>query len=112
MGLQAISSKQWKMHFADFSQAFMQGDQLQREEPLFCEPPERETVWVYLQVALLKFVRQSMVWLMHHIVGINTWTKPRHSNHWVILLLYWIHVATCFIHFMRHHRESKRNLKE
>jgi len=42
MGLQAISSKQWKMHFADFSQAFMQGDQLQREEPLLCEPPERE----------------------------------------------------------------------
>ena len=42
MGLQAISSKQWKMHFADFSQAFMQGDQLQRDEPLFCETPERE----------------------------------------------------------------------
>ena len=42
MGLQAISSKQWQLHFADFSQAFMQGDQLQRDEPLFCEPPERE----------------------------------------------------------------------
>jgi hypothetical protein len=42
MGLQAISSQQWRLHFADFSQAFMQGDQLKREEPLFCEPPERD----------------------------------------------------------------------
>ena len=42
MGLQAISSNHCRLHFADFSQAFMQGDQLQREEPLFCEQPEVE----------------------------------------------------------------------
>ena len=42
MGLQAISSMRWRMHFADFSQAFMQGDSLKRDEPLYCEPPERE----------------------------------------------------------------------
>jgi hypothetical protein len=42
MGLQAISSQRWRVHFADFSQAFMQGDKLQRNEPLYCEPPERE----------------------------------------------------------------------
>ena len=28
MGLQAICSKQWRVHFADFSQVFMQGDSL------------------------------------------------------------------------------------
>ena len=42
MGLQAISSKPWRIHFADFSQAFMQGDLLQRHAPLYCEPPGRE----------------------------------------------------------------------
>eukprot|EP00435_Cladocopium_sp_Y103_P035529 s1685_g9.t1 len=42
MGLQAISSQQWRIHFADFSQAFMQGGLLQRDAPLYCEPPERE----------------------------------------------------------------------
>eukprot|EP00435_Cladocopium_sp_Y103_P020687 s58_g5.t1 len=42
MGLQAISSKHWRAHFADFSQAFMQGDSLKRDAPLYCEPPERE----------------------------------------------------------------------
>jgi hypothetical protein len=42
MGLQAICSKQWRMHVADFSQAFVQGDSLQRNAPLYCEPPERE----------------------------------------------------------------------
>ena len=41
MGLQAISSMNWRMHFADFSQAFMQGDMLKRDDPLYCEPPER-----------------------------------------------------------------------
>ena len=40
MGLQVISSNKWRIHFADFSQAFMQGDSLTREEPLFCEPPD------------------------------------------------------------------------
>eukprot|EP00435_Cladocopium_sp_Y103_P008670 s753_g2.t1 len=42
MGLQAISAMRWRMHFADFSQAFMQGDSLKRDAPLYCEPPERE----------------------------------------------------------------------
>ena len=42
MGLQGISSKNWRIHFADFSQAFMQGDGLKRDAPLYCEPPERE----------------------------------------------------------------------
>eukprot|EP00435_Cladocopium_sp_Y103_P035426 s3103_g9.t1 len=42
LGLQAISSQQWRLHFADFSQAFMQGDSLKRDAPLYCEPPERE----------------------------------------------------------------------
>ena len=46
MGLQAISSMQWRIHFADFSQAFMQGDTLQREQPLYCEPPERTLLGV------------------------------------------------------------------
>eukprot|EP00435_Cladocopium_sp_Y103_P029207 s2890_g7.t1 len=46
LGLQGISSKQWRIHFADFSQAFMQGDQLRREQPLYCEPPERELLGV------------------------------------------------------------------
>lgn len=35
MGLQAISSMQWQIHFADFSQAFMQGSLLCRDAPLF-----------------------------------------------------------------------------
>ena len=39
MGLQLLASHQWRMHFADFSQAFMQGDLLQRNEPLYCELP-------------------------------------------------------------------------
>lgn len=39
MGLQIIASQQWRLHFADFSQAFMQGDPLQRNEPLYCELP-------------------------------------------------------------------------
>ena len=42
MGLQAISSRQWKTHFADSSQVFMQGDSLKRNAPLYCEPPEHE----------------------------------------------------------------------
>lgn len=42
MGLQAIASKRWRIHFADFSQAFTQGEMLQRSEPLFCEPPDRK----------------------------------------------------------------------
>ena len=39
LGLQIIASKRWKMHFADFSQAFMQGGQLSCQEPLYCEMP-------------------------------------------------------------------------
>ena len=39
MGLQIIASQKWRLHFADFSQAFMQGDPLQRSEPLYCELP-------------------------------------------------------------------------
>ena len=46
MGLQAISSMQWRIHFADFSQAFMQGDVLRRDQPLYCEPPERTLLGV------------------------------------------------------------------
>ena len=42
LGLQVLASKHWRMHFADFSQAFMQGDGLQREQPLFCEPPMKD----------------------------------------------------------------------
>eukprot|EP00435_Cladocopium_sp_Y103_P044561 s170_g12.t1 len=42
LGLQVLASKRWRMHFADFSQAFMQGDGLQREQPLFCEPPVKD----------------------------------------------------------------------
>eukprot|EP00435_Cladocopium_sp_Y103_P070350 s367_g35.t1 len=42
LGLQILASKNWRMHFADFSQAFMQGDGLQREQPLFCEPPVKD----------------------------------------------------------------------
>ena len=39
LGLQVITSHQWQLHFADFSQAFMQGDTIDRQEPLFCEIP-------------------------------------------------------------------------
>ena len=39
LGLQLIASKRWRIHFADFSQAFMQGGLLDRSEPLFCEMP-------------------------------------------------------------------------
>lgn len=46
MGLQAISSQQWRIHFADFSQAFMQGDNLSREEPLYCEPPDHQLLGI------------------------------------------------------------------
>lgn len=35
LGLQLISSMKWIIHFADFSQAFMQGGDLTREQPLF-----------------------------------------------------------------------------
>ena len=42
MGLQAISSCNWRIHFADFSQAFKQGDTLKRDSPLYCEPPGQE----------------------------------------------------------------------
>ena len=34
LGLQVLASENWRMHFADFSQAFLQGDGLQREQPL------------------------------------------------------------------------------
>ena len=39
LGLQVISSHQWPLHFADFSQAFMQGGEISRKEPLYCEIP-------------------------------------------------------------------------
>ncbi len=39
LGLQIIASHKWRMHFADFSQAFMQGTKLNRQEPLYCEMP-------------------------------------------------------------------------
>lgn len=42
IGLQLIASFRWKIHFADFSQAFTQGGQLVCEEPLFCEIPVHE----------------------------------------------------------------------
>ena len=42
MGLQAICSQNWRVHFADSSQAFMQGDEIQRNAPLQCEPPRKE----------------------------------------------------------------------
>ena len=42
LGLQVIASQHWQLHFADYSQAFMQGDGLQREQPLFCEPPSKD----------------------------------------------------------------------
>ena len=39
LGLQVVASHQWVLHFADFSQAFMQGSDISRSEPLFCEIP-------------------------------------------------------------------------
>ena len=42
LGLQVLASKHWRMHSVDFSQAFMQGDGLQRDQPLFCEPPVKD----------------------------------------------------------------------
>lgn len=39
LGLQMIASKRWRVHFADFSQAFMQGSALNRHSPLYCELP-------------------------------------------------------------------------
>ena len=59
MGLQAISSNHCRLHFADFSQAFMQGDQLQREEPLFCEQPEIELLGLPTG-CLIEIARQCM----------------------------------------------------
>lgn len=46
MGLQAIASMKWLIHFADFSQAFMQGSPLCREAPLYCEPPTEGLVGI------------------------------------------------------------------
>ena len=37
--LQLIASHRWRLHFADFSQAFMQGGELERDEELYCELP-------------------------------------------------------------------------
>lgn len=42
IGLQLIASFGWTVFFADFSQAFMQGGELIRNEPLFCEIPVHE----------------------------------------------------------------------
>lgn len=38
--LQIIASMKWRLHFADFSQAFMQGGWMKRDEPLYTEQPK------------------------------------------------------------------------
>ena len=63
LGLQAISSMQWRIHFADFSQAFMQGDALRREQPLYCEPPERELLGI--PPGCLIEIRKTVYGLVH-----------------------------------------------
>lgn len=63
LGLQAISSMQWRIHLADFSQAFMQGDALRREQPLYCEPPERELLGI--PPGCLIEIRKTVYGLVH-----------------------------------------------
>ena len=92
MGLQDISSKPWRIHFADFSQAFMQGDLLQRHAPLYCAPPGRELLGLSPN-CLIEIRKTVYGYLMPHIDGTNILTPP--FEPWVTLLPFLILAAIC-----------------